>query len=314
LDIVKNNRRGTWNVPYISQAYLVQGTLIKKNLHLKETENNEIDETSSATSSQFLTFARSGLDSDMAFTSSLRNTGHFFYVSNEVDFGHLVSVDNFVTENRTHPELYEIFENPVEWERRYIHTNWSQLFNDSTIIEQPCPDVFWFPVLSEEFTKALVHTMESFGQWSDGTNNDERLNTGYEAVPTRDIHMNQVGLEATWLQFLRDYIRPIQEKLFVGYFHDPPKSIMNFVVRYAPHEQPELRPHHDSSTYTINVALNRPHEDYEGGGCRFIRQNCSVTNARVGWSLIHPGRLTHYHEGLRVTKGVRYIMISFVDP
>jgi len=38
---------------------------------------------------------------------------------------------------------------------------------------------------------------------------------------------------------------------------------MNFVVRYRPDEQPDLKPHHDSSTYTINVALNTPKVDYE---------------------------------------------------
>jgi len=38
---------------------------------------------------------------------------------------------------------------------------------------------------------------------------------------------------------------------------------MNFVVRYKPDEQPFLRPHHDSSTFTINIALNTPHEDFE---------------------------------------------------
>jgi hypothetical protein len=43
----------------------------------------------------------------------------------------------------------------------------------------------------------------------------------------------------------------------------PPRAYMNFVVRYRPDEQPSLRPHHDSSTYTINVALNRPKIDYE---------------------------------------------------
>ena len=32
--------------------------------------------------------------------------------------------------------------------------------------------------------------------------------------------MNQVGLEQHWLYFLREYIRPIQEKIFTGYFHD----------------------------------------------------------------------------------------------
>lgn len=49
---------------------------------------------------------------------------------------------------------------------------------------------------------------------------DERLTGGYENVPTRDIHMNQVALEQQWLFFLREYIRPVQEKVFIGYIHD----------------------------------------------------------------------------------------------
>ena len=45
---------------------------------------------------------------------------------------------------------------------------------------------------------------------------------------------------------------------------------MNFVVRYKPDEQPSLRPHHDSSTYTINIALNRPGIDYEVCSLSFL--------------------------------------------
>lgn len=52
----------------------------------------------------------------------------------------------------------------------------------------------------------------------------------------------------------------------------------------------------------------------QGGGCRFHRYNCSVKDMRKGWSLMHPGRLTHLHEGLPVTRGTRYIIVSFVDP
>lgn len=126
--------------------------------------------------------------------------------------------------------------------------------------------------------------------------------------------MSQVGLEAVWLRFLFVYVRPLQENVFWGYYHSPPRSMMNFVVRYRPDEQPILKPHHDSSTYTINIALNHAGIDYEGGGCRFLRYNCSVTDTKKGHMLMHPGRLTHYHEGLRVTRGTRYIMISFVDP
>lgn len=52
----------------------------------------------------------------------------------------------------------------------------------------------------------------------------------------------------------------------------------------------------------------------QGGGCRFLRYGCSIQAPRKGWALMHPGRLTHYHEGLPTTAGTRYIAVSFVDP
>jgi hypothetical protein len=87
-----------------------------------------------------------------------------------------------------------------------------------------------------------------------------------------------------------------------------------FVVRYRPNEQDHLKPHHDASTYTLNIALNTPNKDFEGGGCRFLRSNCTLSSTVKGWGVIHPGRLTHYHEGLKVTNGTRYIFVSFIDP
>ena len=45
-----------------------------------------------------------------------------------------------------------------------------------------------------------------------------------------------------------------------------------------------------------------------------MRQDCAVTGTRLGWMFLHPGRLTHCHEGLPTTRGTRYIMVSFVDP
>ncbi|XP_017754981.1 PREDICTED: procollagen-lysine,2-oxoglutarate 5-dioxygenase 1 isoform X1 [Eufriesea mexicana] len=294
MEIVKNERRGLWNVPFISNCYLVNATLISN----KNTRPS---------------YSEADLDTDMAFAYANRERSIFMYVSNRVDFGHLVNPDSYDI-TVTHPDLYQIFDNKLNWERKYIHENYSENFNPNRTQIQPCPDVYWFPIVNEKFTSDLIDVMESYGKWSDGSNNDPRLTGGYENVPTRDIHMTQVKFEPQWLYFLKEYVRPLQELVFIGYFHDPPRALMNFVVRYRPDEQPLLKPHHDSSTYTINIALNRRGVDYEGGGCRFIRYNCSVTDTKPGWMLMHPGRLTHYHEGLRVTSGTRYIMISFVDP
>lgn len=42
--------------------------------------------------------------------------------------------------------------------------------NNSIMFVQPCPDVYWFPVVTPEFCQSLIEIMENFGQWSDGSN------------------------------------------------------------------------------------------------------------------------------------------------
>lgn len=290
MDIVAGKLVGLWNVPFISIVYLVKRAMLPE-------VSYELQET----------------DADMAMCWHFRSKGIFMHVVNTEPYGHLVDTEYFDM-TRTHPDFYQLFNNRHDWEERYLPAEYKQQLEPSFVPKQPCPDVYWFAIGSERFCDDLREIVEAFGQWSDGSHADKRLQGGYEAVPTRDIHMNQVGLDQLWLKILQLYVRPLQEKVFIGYFHDPPKSLMNFVVRYRPDEQPSLRPHHDSSTYTINIALNSYGVDYEGGGCHFLRYNCTVADTRKGWMLLHPGRLTHFHEGLLTTKGTRYIMISFVDP
>ncbi|RXG55052.1 Procollagen-lysine,2-oxoglutarate 5-dioxygenase 3 [Armadillidium vulgare] len=296
MDIVKGEKRGLWNVPYVGSSFLVKRSLIED----PKTKPS---------------FINNLLDSDMAFSANLREKGIFLYVSNRMDFGHLVNSENFNIRN-FHPDLWQMFDNRWDWERAYLHENYSQSLNESNKIQMPCPDVYWFPVFKERYAKEMIEMVENYGRWSDGSHMDTRLESGYENVPTVDIHMKQVNYNDEWHEILRAYIQPLQLRVYDGYFNDvgPPRALMSFTVRYRPDEQPALRPHHDTSTYTINVGLNRPGIDYQGGGCRFLRYNCSVVDTRVGWTLMHPGRLTHLHEGLRVTDGTRYIIVTFVDP
>uniref|UniRef100_A0AAR2L5H0 Procollagen-lysine,2-oxoglutarate 5-dioxygenase 1 n=1 Tax=Pygocentrus nattereri TaxID=42514 RepID=A0AAR2L5H0_PYGNA len=299
VDIVQGRRVGIWNVPYVSQVYLVSADVLRSELKADDL------------------FHSATLDADMAFCSKVRDqvsgttfkTGVFMFVTNMHTFGRVLSTENYQM-NHLHNDLWQIFENPVDWEERYIHENYSKIMKDN-IVETPCPDVYWFPVFTEVACKHLVEEMENFGQWSGGGNVDNRIQGGYENVPTIDIHMNQINYEKEWHKFLLEYIAPVTEKMFPGYYT---RFDLAFVVRYKPDEQPFLRPHHDASTFTINIALNQVGIDYEGGGCRFLRYNCSIRAPRKGWALMHPGRLTHYHEGLPTTAGVRYIAVSFVDP
>uniref|UniRef100_A0AAZ3PL43 PLOD1-3-like GT domain-containing protein n=1 Tax=Oncorhynchus tshawytscha TaxID=74940 RepID=A0AAZ3PL43_ONCTS len=246
IDIVQGKRAGLWNVPYITQVYMIKGfwAVLRGRL------------------SQVSLYSQEGMDPDMVFCRAVRDQGVFMFVSNRDEFGRLVSSSNYNT-SRLHPDMWQIFDNPLDWKEKYIHENYSKIFEDNqTIVEQPCPDVYWFPSFTDRMCDDLVETMEDFGEWSGGRHTDERLAGGYENVPTVDIHMNQIGFEKEWLKFLKEYISPVTEKLYPGYFPKA-QAVMNFVVRYRPDEQPSLRPHHDSSTFTINVALNSKGMDYQ---------------------------------------------------
>ncbi|KAF1765200.1 hypothetical protein GCK72_005152 [Caenorhabditis remanei] len=297
MAIVKGNRVGYWNVPFITSAVLLNK---EKLIAMKDSFSYN-----------------KNLDPDMSMCQFARDHGHFMYIDNEKSYGYLIVSDEFsetVTQGKWHPEMWQIFENRELWEARYIHPGYHKIMEPDHIVDQACPDVYDYPLMSERFCAELIEEMEGFGRWSDGSNNDKRLAGGYENVPTRDIHMNQVGFERQWLYFLDTYVRPVQEKTFIGYYHQPVESNMMFVVRYKPEEQASLRPHHDASTFSIDIALNKKGRDYEGGGVRYIRYNCTVQADEVGYAMMFPGRLTHMHEGLATTKGTRYIMVSFINP
>ncbi|XP_034447295.1 procollagen-lysine,2-oxoglutarate 5-dioxygenase 1 isoform X1 [Hippoglossus hippoglossus] len=293
VDIVQGRRVGVWNVPYVSNVYLVKASILRSELTDQKLFNSHI------------------LDPDMAYCHNVRNKGIFMYVTNVHSFGRILSTENYQT-NHLHNDLWQIFENPEDWQERYIHENYTHIMKDK-LIETPCPDVYWFPVFSDIACSHLVEELENFGKWSGGANVDTRIQGGYENVPTIDIHLNQINFEKEWQKFLLEYIAPITEKMYPGYYTKAQFDLA-FVVRYKPDEQPSLKPHHDASTFTINLALNQVGLDYQGGGCRFLRYDCAVDAPRKGWALMHPGRLTHYHEGLPTTAGVRYIAVSFVDP
>ena len=149
---------------------------------------------------------------------------------------------------------------------------------------------------------------ENTNSWSQGGQKhyDKRIGN-VENHPTQDIHMKEIGLEDMWKFIVETYIKPI---IWKEYHYSTRDINISFIVKYSMDGQKQLRPHHDSSTYTVNICLN---SDFEGGGCHFIRQNKTIINKDIGSMIIHPGRLTHYHKGLPITQGTRYILVSFIN-
>ncbi|KAL3318484.1 Procollagen-lysine,2-oxoglutarate 5-dioxygenase 2 [Cichlidogyrus casuarinus] len=205
VEIVERVKKGIWNVPYLSDAYLVKGKFVKA---LSSTYQDLYK------SDKFLPE-----NSDIYASEAARKNNIFMWVDNREDFGYLINTETMST-THLHNDLWQTFDNPMDWEETYIHPENKIWAADNKLMEdfeQPCPDVFWFPLMSEFFCKEFIEEMEHFGEWSSGSNKDSRLEGGYENVPTRDIHMRQVDWEAHWLHIMRTYVKPIQRKLFQGH-------------------------------------------------------------------------------------------------
>ncbi|CAG5089002.1 Oidioi.mRNA.OKI2018_I69.PAR.g12045.t1.cds [Oikopleura dioica] len=252
LDIVQGTRVGIWNMPFVNGAYLMH-----KNLALDLLD-------------MFAGLAQSPWrgnfkDPDLDFSANLRTLGIFMHVSNQAYWGRLVDKEHLPVD-RLHPELWQPEWNRPDWEEDYLDSDYWRVLEPETEMEEPCPDVVAFPFLTSKGGFDMIEEMEHYGKWSGGNDahKDDRLSGGYENVPTVDIHMNQIGLHDEWLYVVKTYAAPMVSKFYTGYSPDNKPNLM-FVVRYKPGEQDRLRPHHDSSTWTFQIALNRPNVDFEGG-------------------------------------------------
>ena len=75
-----------------------------------------------------------------------------------------------------------------DWKDRYIHPDYYKALEPNATLQQaykkiriilvylllifqPCPDVFWFPMVTDAFTTDLVNLMEIFNKWSGSSHN-----------------------------------------------------------------------------------------------------------------------------------------------
>uniref|UniRef100_A0A3B3QGW2 Procollagen-lysine, 2-oxoglutarate 5-dioxygenase 2 n=1 Tax=Paramormyrops kingsleyae TaxID=1676925 RepID=A0A3B3QGW2_9TELE len=274
--------RGVWNVPYVAHIYLIKG----------ETLRAELRDGSS--------FTLERMDSDMALCRTAHQLGIFMYVTNRHKIGRLISTVNYKT-SHYNGDLWQIFENPADWKEKYIHPEYSRIFTED-IIEQ----VYVLSVVH-----ALVGEAENLGKWS-----DKWLTAGHEPLLASDIHMAQMNFQKEWLFFIWEFISPVIAKVFFGY-STKSYSVVNFIAKHSAEGLASQKTRHDKSTITMSIALSNAGVDFQGGGCKFHRYNCSMKSPKKGWSLMHPGTLTHlrpHYEGLPITSGVQYIATSFIDP
>lgn len=80
------------------------------------------------------------------------------HVSNELDFGHLVNPESYDV-SRTHPDMYQLFDNKIEWEQRYLHEDYAASFQEGykPLMVMSALDMTW-QTENAEFTLFIVKT------------------------------------------------------------------------------------------------------------------------------------------------------------
>jgi len=185
-----------------------------------------------------------------------------------------------------------------EFVNRFIHEA-AKTKEWDLVVDETMPDVFSYPLFTEEFCSLVIAEANKLDEWT-----KER----HEHYPTTDILLESIGLDKIYSRVLKEFVYPCaihRWKLEGNPW--PDLSSENFMIKYQEDVQGHLSLHHDSGSISCVLTLNR---DFEGGGTWFWRQQ-KVHKGNVGEISIHPAQITHRHGGRPISRGERYIIVSF---
>lgn len=294
VDIVSRSKIGAYPVPYIT------GNILFKNDVFKSVSD--------------LTREQHDWDFDMNICHNLREHNIPMYILNTEVYGHIEDTNiakeygplaPWTEETALHPEFLKFLQAFYK-DRDSVKTD---------IFKELGPDIWQFPFFTEQFCDHLIAMAEEKNEWSSGAYTkkgaiDPRIGA-VENHPTQDIHLKQLNLHDFWLnKVVGQYFKAVLSHL---YNYKTKGYNIAFIVKYSEDGQTKLDPHHDASAYTTNIALNTYGVDYTGGGCNFLHKKVECIGNLKGYLIMHPGRITHYHEAYPVQTGTRYILVSFND-
>ena len=168
----------------------------------------------------------------------------------------------------------------------------------------------------------LIFEAEAVNSWTSDRHDD---------YATRDIEVSTIPALRDWVApRLRSTILPTMAQLFgVTLARLAAREV--FIVKYSAEPEPEpeeenagtrrdvvrceatqssLPLHRDGYELSFNILLSEP-ESFEGGGTRLASLGLTVQPERVGDIFMHCGQMKH--GGAQVTRGVRYILVGFVE-
>jgi hypothetical protein len=169
-------------------------------------------------------------------------------------------------------------------------------------------DIIVTPFWTEEFCQQLVdyarandHRFAAHNQ-----KNVDSSHLGYDALYF--AHISQYLFEDYTRHYARDLL-PIINKVWpytrISGWQSP------FILKYEVNGKRNLRAHHDLSEVSFNIKLNN---DYQGAELRFPRQGIDNRDIPIGWMMLWPSTVTHYHEVPDIVSGTKYSVTGWTWP
>ena len=159
-------------------------------------------------------------------------------------------------------------------------------------IDMISPDMLLVDFMTQDQCERLIDLADKHGGWG---------SLDYDKFPAQEIRMRELGLweelESAWNKFIVPTVENYWQPLQMYGLRD------GFVMRYAMDTQKSLNLHHDASLVTGSVKLN---DDYQGAELVYPRQGVTNKDIPVGKMILFPGQVTHGHECLPLSSGVKY--------
>jgi GR25 family glycosyltransferase involved in LPS biosynthesis len=196
-----------------------------------------------------------------------------------------------------------LLKNTTDWEKwKNAYLTPAMLAREFDLLTtEPVNGVAHFSIFNKNFCEELIEEAEKYGKWTEGR---------HDYYPTHDMLLSSFGLDDVFKKVLKEFVLPIASH---HYHLDGDKWLNlrseNFVIKYSLEKQGFLSLHHDQSVLSSVLTLN---EDFEGGGTFFFPQQKTLIG-KTGEMTIHPGMVSHRHGAKPVTKGVRYVLVSFLS-
>jgi len=161
-------------------------------------------------------------------------------------------------------------------------------------------NVYEFPLLTESFCTKIISSYKE--KLFLEKKNEEKE---WEDILPYGMELKELCLDNFWNEIIEETIIPLVMSKFSFFFQGEIKS---YVYRLGLDKQAGICPHHDPSTFSIHICLN---ENFEGGNFRFVLNNQSISHKKIGYALLHPGKLTNLYEIEGVYEGEKYIFSSY---